>query len=210
MTRVARLRAGLALGAVALAPQPAAAHLVGVEFGAFYAGALHILMAVDQGALLGAFALLIGLQSRKDGRWALLTVPAALFAGAAATAVLGTTWPGDAAAGVATIAAFAVLGALAAARACLGAGAVALAGTLVGLVAGVANGVAARGGAVDPWLYAAGVAGAGAVALTLGSALAVAGAARVPVLGIGYRVVGSWLAAVGVIALGLAVAQAGG
>ncbi len=78
-----RLAALFCVGSLS-APTPASAHLVGVEFGDFYAGALHLLSAPEHVVALVAIALVAALHPRDDARWALLALPIGFIIGALA------------------------------------------------------------------------------------------------------------------------------
>lgn len=201
-------RTALLCLAAALSPGAASAHLVGVEFGDFYAGALHVATGVAYGATLLALALTAGLQPRESGRWALVAAPPALLLGALAGSlgVVGAAPPLD----PAVTATLALGGALAALNARPGPWGVAAFAGLVGGAMGAANGQAALGGGVDPLLFSLGVTAAGSVAVILGVACARAAADRIPVMSMVWRVAGSWLAAAGAASLALTVAQAAG
>jgi urease accessory protein len=190
--------------AVALFATPASAHLVGVQFGDFYAGALHVATAVEHLAAVAALALLAALQPRETGRWVLVAGPAGLLAGALVATLGLSTRPLDAA----VVGAFGVAGALAASGMRLSPAAVGGLSLAVGLSHGYANGLAATEATVDPWLYSAGVAAAGVVAITLGAGGAAALSDRAPRIRIVWRVIGSWIGAAGLIALGLAASRA--
>jgi urease accessory protein len=189
---------------VALVATPASAHLVGVQFGDFYSGALHVATAVEHLAAMIALALLAALQPRESGRWALVAGPGGLLAGALVATLALSTQPIDAAA----VAAFGVAGALAASGLRLSSAAVGGISLAVGLTHGYANGLAAAEATVDPWLYSAGVAAAGVVAITLGAGGAAALSDRAPRIAIVWRVIGSWIGAAGLVALGLAASRA--
>lgn len=191
-------------GLAALAPRPAAAHLVGVEFGDFYAGALHVLTGVEYVAGLVGLSILAALQPRAAGRWVLVAAPPAMALGALVGA-LGAVSP---AADPLAFGAVAGVGALAAAGVRLPAWGVGAVAACVGLVHGYANGLAALEGELHPALYAAGVAAAGGVGVTLGAALATAAAARARIVAIAWRVAGSWIAAIGAAALALSLVRA--
>lgn len=183
---------------------PASAHLVGVQFGDFYAGALHFATGVEHLAAIASLAVLAAVQPRSSGRWTLIAAPLGLLAGSLLATLGGAEHPID----VATVGAFAVAGAIAASGIGLSAAVVAGVAGAVGFAHGYANGLAAAEAALGPWLYSAGVAAAGLVSVTLGAAAAVALSDRIPRMAIVWRVVGSWLAAAGLIALGLAAARA--
>jgi urease accessory protein len=202
--RAVSVRALALAAAAALAADPAAAHLVGVRFGDFYAGALHVATAVEHVAAVLALALLAALQPRSAGRWALLAGPAGLLLGAL-TATLGQA---ERAIDAAVVGAFALAGALAALGLRLPPAVVLGVAFGVGLTHGYANGLAAAGARIDPWLYSAGVAAAGLVAISLGAAAGRALTDAAPRVAIVWRVVGSWIAAAGLVAFGLSVARA--
>ncbi|MCG8443015.1 MAG: HupE/UreJ family protein [Caulobacterales bacterium] len=196
---LAPLLAGLA---AALAPSPASAHLVGVEFGDFYAGALHLASAPEHVAVLAALGLAAARQPRERARWMLLALPLGLGAGVAVAWGTGATLLLDPMVG----ASLAVAGLIGVAALRLPMWTLALLAALIGAVHGFANGDAGREAPIDWPLYAGGVTTAGAV---IGSLLIAIATALVnwrswtPLAG---RVVASWLAAVGIIFLGLSLA----
>lgn len=193
MRRAGPLGVAAWAAALAAAPGPAAAHLVGVEFGDFYAGALHLLSSVGYGAALLAIVLCAALQPRDIGRWALVVTPPALLLGAVVGAFSGidvTPLP---------IALAALTAALAASglRAPLGVFGLCVAATA--FAQGLDNGVAAFQAPVDWRLYAAGVALAGGVAVALATAVGHVATSGRPLARLVARVVGSWIAALGLI-----------
>ncbi len=193
---------GLALG-VGLAPAPASAHLVGMEFGDFYAGALHLLTSPASLALLLAFAVLAGLQARERARWALLALPFGLLAGVGLAAALPV--PEDP---TASASGFAAMGLLAAFALRLPAWALGAFAAASGLVVGAENGAAGQGAEIDWLLFAAGIAATGTL---LGTLLIAASAALHGWRGwvaLAQRALGSWFAAVGAMALALSLAGA--
>lgn len=190
--------------AAAASPSPAMAHLVGVEFGDFYAGALHVFTAVEHLTGLAALALLATIQPRLSGRWVLVAGPLGLLVGALAATLSVTDRTADAA----VIGSFALIGALAAWGARLRPEVVAGLAAALGVAHGWANGLAAAEARLDPWLYSAGVASAGCVAVTLAASLAASVSDRLPNLAVIWRVMGSWIAAAGLAALGLSAARA--
>lgn len=194
--------AALAAVAAGLAPAPATAHLVGVEFGDFYAGALHVLTGVEHVAGLVAICLLAALQPKSVGRWALVAAPASMLLGAMVAFVGAAQGEGLALAALALLGGAAALG-LRASTAAL----VALV-AFCGVTHGYVNGRAAATAAltVDWRLYVVGVASVGALTVTLGTA-AMSRVAGGPVWApVALRAVGSWIAALGLVmaALGLA------
>ena len=197
---------GLAWGlAVAALPGPAQAHLVGVEFGAFYAGALHLIMAPEHGAGLLALALATAVQPRERAWISLAILPAALMLGALAGLLASidrdmAPWIGASlilAGAVGTIGRalpWAMLGGLAAA---------------IGAIHGYANGLSALGTEVDSRLYGAGIVIAGTVIGTLLIGLSAAALELHPVARLGARVVASWVTTVGLLFLALTLLNAG-
>lgn len=195
-------RRGAGLAALAgLTAWPAQAHLVGIEYGDFYAGALHLGTAPEHLVPILALALLAALQPAASARALVLALPSALLAGVALARWGGPGLAVDPAIGTG-IALLGLLGALAL-RLPL-AGFVALS-VLVGLLHGYANGLALVGSTVAPWLFATGVAGMGMVLITPATALAQRGLGAAPWMPIGYRALASWIAAIGLMMTTLAL-----
>lgn len=197
-TRLAsRLAVAAALGLV-LRPAPAAAHLVGVEFGAFYAGALHVALGLDAIVALLALAFVAAQQTEERARWVLLGLPIGLLIG------VGVVWWAPAAKAALDVAdpmmalCLAIPGILAAAAARLPAALLAALAIAVGAGIGAVTGSATHGAAIDVTLYAAGVVVAG----TMIGTLAVALASRLGGLAfwtrLALRVLGSWITAAGI------------
>lgn len=197
------MRRALVVAATILVPGTAQAHLVGVEFGAFYAGALHLTVGVDYVALLLAVALLAALQDRARARWVLAALPLGLLAGVA----IGVTGlvPADLVAlERPTIAVgLVIVGGLGLAALRVPTVALVALSGAAGLLIGAANGIALQDAALDPVLYAAGIAVAGTVLITLLLAGATALSAMRDWLRLGNRVASSWLATLGVLLVGL-------
>lgn len=181
-----------------MVPTPADAHLVGVEFGAFYAGGLHLTLALEHMAALLLIGLIAAQQSRASARWTLLALPVGLALGCIA-AMIDPNLPQV----IPVAASLALAGALGIAAPRVAALPLALAAGLVSLVHGYANGVSAAGSAVDLWLYTAGIVSFGTVLGTL----SVAGLTAVMPLGtwtrLGSRVLCSWIATLGILMFGL-------
>lgn len=198
-------RLWLPLALLALWPAPASAHLVGLEFGDFYAGALHLLSAPgDVIALLG-LGLLAAAQPREQARWMLLALPLGIGAGLGVTALAPVLESVDPAVG----AALAIPGVLGAFAFRLPAWALATLAGAVGVVSGLSNGIPAQGDlAIDWTLYAPGVLTAGTVTGTLLIALATVGFAARSWTPIAGRVLSSWVAAIGTIFLTLSLTGA--
>lgn len=179
---------------VAMAPLPVHAHLVTTGVGPYYDGAAHFFLSFDE--LLPALALAVfaGLGGPRHGRWLIAILPLAWLAGAhffkGFLNPLGVT------------AALIVPGVLAAWDRRLPLWSVICIAALLGLAAGAVNGAAMSAAG----LGARGVLGAVAMAFvcaTLAAAMVVS--ARNAPLRIAVRVAASWLAAVGVLALGWAL-----
>ncbi|MEO0762239.1 MAG: HupE/UreJ family protein [Pseudomonadota bacterium] len=195
----------VALPAV-LAAGPASAHLVGIEFGGFYAGAMHVATVPAGLALMAGLAVIAAGQARENARWMLATLPLGLMLGALA----GTSW--DAAAALApwlwplSAAGIAIAGALAILSRPLPAVVLGALAGLFGLAMGIDNGLAAQGSDVPVWLYTAGVVAAGTVIGTLAVAALTAVLPAWPWKRLAGRVAGSWLAAIGLVSFGAALA----
>lgn len=171
-------RLALTLAAV-VAPGPAGAHLVGVEFGDAYAGALHYATGVPHLAGLVGLAALAAVAGAGAVRIAALALPPALALGVFLAVWPLAPWGGEVALGGLAV----LVGGLAAVGLAWPGALVGGVAVLVGLVQGHANGLALADTGVDPGLFAAGVAGAGLVLATPVLALAAApGVARAPIL----------------------------
>ncbi len=194
-------RRGLLVGACfALVAAPAEAHLVETRFGDFYGGMLHPLTALDHAVPWLAIGLLAGLQGAVKGRWILLTFPLGLVAGVAAAALLDP-WP---AVNAVNIASFVVFGVLVAAawRPPLWA-LVAIAGVF-GVSHGYENGLAMTD-KTNASLFIGGVAIVGHILVALVAGATVALAERRRWTPIAVRALGSWVAAIGIMLIGLKV-----
>ena len=181
-----------------LLPAPAGAHLVTTGLGPIYDGITHMAMSPDDIVAALAIAFLAGLNGAAAGRRALFALTAAWFAGGIAgllvqQPLVPATIP---------IGSFLVLGALTAADRRLS----------PAIVSSLAIGV----GLLHGWLNGAGIAGAGRDALGLAGivaavfvlvalAAAFAASVRVAWARVAVRVVGSWVAAIGLLMLGWAL-----
>ena len=176
-------------------PQPAAAHLVGVEFGDFYAGVLHLTLAIEQVVALLVLGLVGAMQPRETARWMLLALPLGLIAGISATLVLALPANMD----PAVAASLFIPGIIGVAAFHLRIAGVVLLALAVGGVLGFANGLSADEVPVDWLLYASGVVVAGtAIGTWLISLATVVNGLRswTP---LAERVLCSWFAAAGAI-----------
>jgi urease accessory protein len=161
---------------------------------------LHPATALEHAFAIVAFGLLAGQQGRAAARWLVAVVPPALALGAAAAGV-APALPHLATVDTASLVVLGLLIALAlplplVPLVALGAG--------FGVTHGLANGLAMDDGAVS-LLYVLGVASAGLIGVTLASAAVVAlaeGWQRIAV-----RVLGSWIAAIGMMMLALPYAS---
>lgn len=204
MTR-AQLALVVALAASA-APRAASAHLVGVEFGDFYAGALHLVMAPESLAALAALAITAAAQPREVARWMLLALPLGLACGVGIAFLARGGETSTLTIGVVIALSLAVPGVLGVAAMKLSVALVAAVAAVIGASLGWVNGLAAVGAPVDWSLYAPGVISAGTVVGTIAIALSVATTTHADWAAMIRRVVASWIAAAGVVFLGVTIA----
>ena len=190
-------------GAVALAaalltalwPGTAAAHpLPGV--GDFYAGMLHPLMTMEFVLPLIALSLLVGQQGRETAIAMLATIPATLALGA----VGGLFVPVSPGVAWVNIGSMAILGVLVAVAPRLPLMVAVGLSALPGAAIGWANG-AEVDDQMSAYRFIPGLALAGLMLTTYG--VGCVRRLQAPWMSIGFRVVGSWIAAVGVLMLGL-------
>ena len=176
-------------------PATASAHpMAGV--GDFYAGMLHPLTTVEHVLPLAALGLLAGQQPRGTTLRIIPAVPAALLAGA----VLALLLPSPPGLGLVLMGSMVVLGGLVALAATLPRLAAVVAAGLTAIAIGWANG-AELGGQAAAVRFVPGVALAGLLVVIYGAGC-VRGL-RAPWMGMAFRVLGSWIAALGVMTLGL-------
>ena len=192
------LAAALAFG---LAAPPAHAHLVGVEFGDFYAGALHVLSAPEHVAAIIGLALLAAFHPREVSRWILLGVPVGLISGVALSAFTPLEIPMEPAIALTLI--FAGLVAIAARP--LPAAVLAVLGGGIALVHGFVNAVSAREVTVDWLLYGGGVVASFWVLIILLIAAVATVAETADWVKIAARAVSSWITAIGVMYLAVSL-----
>ena len=192
----ARAPAALALLFAFAWPGRALAHSPGASFGDFYGGLLHPTTALDLAPPLVALGLLAGQNGKPAARRMLMVLPAAFIVGTG----LGGALPPPAHLATVNAGSFVVLGLLLALDATLPAAVLLGLGAALGLCNGLANGSGMAGGS-DPVLFLLGSALAGLAAILLPSAVVVSLEAQWQRILV--RVVGSWLAAVGVMILAL-------
>ncbi|TMA79129.1 MAG: hypothetical protein E6J77_20060 [Deltaproteobacteria bacterium] len=188
----------LAVGLDLSAARAAHAHLVSTGFGPFYDGAAHFFVSIEQLLPVLALALLAGLRGPRAGRYAIALLPSAWLV----SGLVGLRFPVNAPPLVATTLLLLVPGALAASDLALPLPVVLGVTATIASWAGFTNGETMAAAGAGP-LAVAGATAAAFVVATLGAGLATAqheGWARIAV-----RVAGSWIAALGLLALGWAV-----
>lgn len=200
---LSRCRAAvLPAAALALCARPAGAHIVSSRLGDFYAGAAHPLTSLQDVILWTALGVLAGTQPAARARWLVAVFPAGLVAGL----LLGLA--GGVTNGVATVDAgcMIALGGLTAAAVRLPGPTLAAIALALGLIRGAAN-AGGAGPDTNTVLFAAGFAVAGYSAITLLTAAVLT--FQRPAAGwrsIALRAGGSWIAAIGIMAGGYALA----
>jgi hydrogenase/urease accessory protein HupE len=180
-------------------PTAAHAHLVDTRLGDFYGGALHPLTDFEQILPWLALAALAAFQGPQRARWMIVVFPLALLAGGAASLVL----PSPPFAPILGISLVAITGLALAAAVSLPLPVLLAITAVMGLLHGYQNGEAMVA-STDQLLFLSGVTAVGYAVLTLvtGSAIAFlrgTGGWRP----IALRASGSWVAAVGIMVLGL-------
>jgi len=175
-------------------------HSLSPRFGDFYGGLLHPLTALEHVAPLVGLGLFAGQQGRAAGRMLLWLLPAALAMGAVFGMWLNVTEPVEQTLLILLRLTFVLVGALVAGAWPLPQSMVAFIAIAVGLFHGAANTFDAPA-QLAAHLYVSGVALAGFTVTALVSALAVS--LKVEWQKIALRVLGSWLAAIGILMLGL-------
>ena len=181
--------------ACALVPTAAEAHLVTTGLGPIYDGISHVALSPDDLVPALVMALLAGLNGATAGRRGLFAVTAAWLLGGIAGFLVGQPI------GPATVptASFLVLGVLTAADRRLSPATVATLAVAVGLLHGWLNGA----GIVDARREVLGLAGiVSAIFVLTAIAAAFAVSLRAAWARVAVRVVGSWVAAIGLLMLG--------
>ena len=184
-----------------LAAQPAYAHLVGVEFGDFYAGALHIVSAPEHVATLFGVALLAAFHPREASRWILLGVPVGLVAGVALAAFTPLEIPLEPAVAI-TLVLAGILGVVARP---MPAAALVVMGGVIAMVHGFVNAASARTVNVDWTLYGGGIVAAGTVLIILFIAAVATLAEAISWIRIAARALSSWISAIGLLYLAVSL-----
>ena len=188
-----------------LAPSAAQAHLVDTRLGDFYGGMLHPLTAFEEVLPWLALAALAAFQGAERARWLLIVFPLSLLAGCALSQVL----PSPSLVPVMTVALIAITGLAVAAAVRLPLPALLGLAAVMGLVHGYQNGQAMTA-TTDQLLFISGVTAIGYGVMTIATGAAIAflrpvGSWRP----IALRASGSWVAAVGIMVLGLQVLTPG-
>jgi len=191
-----------------LAASSAHGHIVGARLGDFYSGALHPLTDLQDVLLWIALGLLAASLGASRSRWLVLVLPLGLIAGLASALDLHREAGGPLTSAVMMVVTGVVLAA--------GIRINAIVLSLLALVVAVVRGIANAGGIApetDPTLFGAGVAASGYVAITLVTAAVLAfreygGAEQSPRWRtIALRACGSWMAAIGLMLGGFALAS---
>jgi urease accessory protein len=199
IARSPRRAAAVALAGALAWPGPAFAHSLSNRFGEFYGGRLHPVTALEHALPIFALGLLAGQQGVHAARWVLLAFPLALLMGA----TLATVAPALPWAPLLNKTSFALLGGLVAAAWRLPLPAVGGLAALFGLSHGYENGMAMTPD-MAAHLFVPGVALIGFLVAALVSAATLALSARAEWLRIAVRVAGSWIAAIGILMIGVA------
>ena len=181
---------GPCLGTMLVA-RPADAHLVTTGLGPVYDGIVHLLASPEDWLAVAGLALLAGLHGPRPARWALPTLPTGWLVGAMLGRLSGI--PVD---DVVPAVSLVALGGLVAADAALPPAAMGGLAALVGLAHGYAN------GAAMPLAVPAMLAIAAGVFVLFALVVAIVLPLRARGGRIGIRVLGSWIAAVGLLLLG--------
>lgn len=184
-----------AAGLVLAMPQYAHAHLVTTGVGPFYDGMVHFFVSIEEVLPVLALALAGGLRGPRVGRWMMAVLPIAWLVGGLA----GLTAPMATPPALATTVLLLIPGVLLASDFELPYAAVIVLAALCGLSAGFLNGGAMAAAGLGT-LGIVGATTATFLVATFSAALAVSlrsGWTRIVI-----RVAGSWLAALGMLALG--------
>lgn len=198
------LRITIPLLILLLQAAPAQAHIVSIRLGDFYAGALHPLTDLQDLILWAALGVLAGSLGAAKGRWLVLIFPLGLLAGLVAANWLntGAAWP------LVNSGLILLMGLLLAAALRIPLAALCAIAFVVAGIRGAVN-AADLAPQSDRLLFAAGLACAGYVTITLVMAFAVAFMQPEITTGwrhIAIRSLGGWIAAIGLMMLGLSFA----
>jgi hydrogenase/urease accessory protein HupE len=188
-----------AVAVLLLAPSAAQAHLVNSRLGDFYSGVLHPLTAFEEVLPWLALAALAAFQGAPRARWLVVVFPLSLFAGCALSQLL----PSLSFIPAIAVALIAITGLSVAAAVRLPLPVLLGLAAVMGFVHGLQNGQAMTA-TTDQLLFILGVTAIGYGVMTIATGAAIAflrgvGSWRPIVL----RASGSWVAAVGIMVMGL-------
>ncbi|MDB6091534.1 MAG: hypothetical protein JWN85_4318 [Gammaproteobacteria bacterium] len=200
-------RGAFAAPLLLVAAQSADAHIVASRLGDFYAGALHPLTDLQDIVLWTALGLLAGSLGAARGRGLVLVLPLGLLLGFNVGLSFGSTWIAP----LTNAGMMVLLGVLLAAGLRINAAALLAIGLVLALMRGVVN-AGGVGTATDRVLFGAGLALSGYAFITLITALALTfrGSDTAPSRAwrrIAIRACGSWIAAIGLMVGGFALAS---
>lgn len=191
-----RRRSVIALSVLLLgAPSAARAHLVSSGLGPFYDGALHLLLSPEDLLAVLGVTLLAGLGGKTAARWLIIALPLA-WLGAGVVGLDREVIPIEPWLNVALLT---MLGVLVAANLRLSPTIIAALGILVGVIHGLDNGAALAAAGAGPTALG-GVAATVLILALLVAALVASLRAAWSLIAV--RVVGSWIAAVGMLLIG--------
>jgi hydrogenase/urease accessory protein HupE len=192
------IRVGLGLSIALLCTARAEAHLVSTGVGPFYDGIGHFLLSPEDLIPAVALALLAGMRGPAVGGWALWTLPTAWVAGGLAGLLGGAPLVSDQ---VSSALSFLILGALVASDLSLRTPVIAALALFLGGLHGFFNGLAMREAGTKPALLQ--LAGIGLMLfLVVLHVSEFVQTLRRPWTRIVVRVLGSWIAASGLLLLG--------
>jgi urease accessory protein len=197
-------RTSIATAMLVASARAADAHIVASRLGDFYTGALHPLTDLQDLILWGAMGVLAGSLGASKGRWLVLAFPLGLLAGLVLQRASGLDSPGPAASAGMIL----VLGLLLASAARIPTTILCAIAFGLAVMRGAAN-AGDVGPDADRLLFAAGLACVGYAAITLTMAVTLAfrrpeAGATMAWRGIAIRACGGWIAAIGLMMVGLA------
>ncbi len=196
--RTRAAHAGVALG-LALAAEAACAHVASAQAGAFHAGLLHPLTAPEHVLPMLALGLLAGQHGLNEGQGVLLAFVVALAAGAG----LALNQPGSDGILLLNLGSLVLIGGLVAAAWRLPTALLYALALGFGMTHGYANGAALPPN-LSPLIFTLGLVAAALLAMGYGLAVSDALLRLKPNWPrVAVRVAGSWVAAVGILALGM-------
>ena len=188
--------------ALLAAPAPALAHELISQYGAFLGPAIHIFTEIDHLAAFTVVGLLAGQNEAPARVYGVVAFLIALVLGMVAPLALEGLGAFESVEGLLSAASVLVTAMLVAAGMRLPAWLIALVSAALGLVHGIANGLAIAG---SPWLMGS-VLGAGIAALIIPVVSVLIAAALSSLRGrLVVRVIGSWVAALSLLLIGLAL-----